>query len=77
MKYRVRLDLPFDKEVDAQALMTYAKNLSSKADSINEGKNNEEIAFIDLEKCYHDETPSKGCEKIEKVEIKKLSAVSL
>ena len=76
MKYRVRVDLSFDPsaegEADAQSLMAYAKNLSGKAVSINEGEVNEEIAFCDLEICRHDETlPQKGCEKLERVEIRK------
>lgn len=70
MKYRVRLDLSFANEADAQALMAYAKNLSKKAVSINEGEPNEEIAFCDLEMCRHDE--GLPCEKLERVEIRKL-----
>jgi len=70
MKYRVRVDLSFDNESDAQALMNYARGLSSKAVSINEGEPNEEIAFCDLEICRHDE--GLPCEKLEKVEIRKL-----
>jgi len=70
MKYRVRLDLSFDAESDARALMDYAKQLSSKAVSINEGEPNEEIAFCDLEICRHDE--GLLCEKLERVEIRKL-----
>jgi len=70
MKYRVRLDLSFANEADAQSLMAYAKNLSSKAVSINEGEPNEEIAFYDLEICRHDE--GLPCEKLERVEIRKL-----
>ncbi len=70
MKYRVRLDLSFDAETDAQTLMSYAKQLSSKAVSINEGRDNEEISFTDLEKCFHDEGGS--CEKLERVEVRKL-----
>ena len=68
MKYRVRLDLSFASEADAQSLMAYAKNLSSKAVSINEGEVNEEIAFCDLEICRHDE--GLPCEKLERVEIR-------
>ena len=76
MKYRVRIDLSFapsaEGEADAQSLMAYAKNLSSKAVSINEGEVNEEIAFCDLEICRHDEAfTSEGCEKLERVEIRK------
>jgi len=70
MKYRVRLDLSFTSKADAQSLMAYAKNLSSKAVSINEGEVNEEIAFCDLEICRHDE--GLPCEKLERVEIRKL-----
>ena len=73
MKYRVRIDLSFESEADARSLMTYAKNLSSKAISINEGGVNEEIAFCDFEICRHDDPSSgKGCEKLERVEIRKL-----
>ena len=70
MKYRVRLDLSFAGEADAQSLMAYAKNLSGRAVSINEGQVNEEIAFCDLELCRHDE--GLPCEKLERVEIRKL-----
>ncbi len=69
MKYRVRLDLSFDSESDAQALMDYAKQISGKAVSINEGRDNEEIAFTSLERCFHDEVPTKPCERIERVEV--------
>jgi len=70
MKYRVRLDLSFDSENDAQSLIDYAKGLSSKAISINEGKDNEEISFYDLEICRHDE--GLPCERLERVEIRNL-----
>ncbi|HEY83189.1 MAG TPA: hypothetical protein G4O01_07900 [Dehalococcoidia bacterium] len=69
MKYRVRLDLSFDAEADAQSLMNYAKVLASKAVSLNEGTANEEISFCDLEICRHDE--GLPCEKLERVEVRK------
>ena len=69
MKYRVRCDLSFENEADARSLMAYTKNLSGKAVSINEGEPNEEIAFLDLEICRHDE--GLPCEKLERVEIRK------
>ncbi len=72
MKYRVRVDLSFDKEADAQSLMAYAKNLSGKAVSIHEGEPNEEIAFVGLEICRHDESPPRPCTGLERVEIRKL-----
>ena len=71
MKYRVRLDLSFGSEADAQSLMAYAKKMSGKAVSVNEGEVNEEIAFCDLEICRHDE--GLPCEKLERVEIRKLT----
>jgi len=69
MKYRVRVDLSFSNEADAQALMDYAKGLSNKAISINEGNPNEEISFCDMEICRHDE--GLPCERLERVEIRK------
>jgi hypothetical protein len=71
MKYRVRVDLSFDDEADAQALMTYAKELSRKAVSINEGEDNEEISSCDMEVCRHDE--GLPCEKLERVEVRNLA----
>jgi len=73
MKYRVRMDLSFVDEADARSLMAYAENLYGKAVSIKEGEPNEEISFADLEICRHDDTsPVKGCERLERVEIRKL-----
>ena len=70
MKYRVRLDLSFAGETDAQPLMDYAKQLSSKAVSINEGTDNEEISFCDMEICRHDE--GLPCTKLDRIEVRRL-----
>ena len=70
MKYRVRLDFSFDSEADAQALMAYAKDLSAKAVSINEGETHEEVAFCDLEICRHDE--GLPCTKLDRLEVRRL-----
>ena len=70
MKYRFRCDLSFDSEADAQFLMDYARNLSGKAVSINEGKVNEEISFCGSEICRHDE--GLPCTKLDRVEVRKL-----
>ena len=75
MKYRVRLDLSFDNEADAQALMNYSKRASKKAVSIREGEVDEEIAFADLELCRHDE--GLPCTKLKRVEVRKLKEPSL
>ena len=74
MKYRVRLDLSFNTKADAESLMAYAKNLSEKAASINEGEVNEEISFCDLEICRHDE--GLPCTKMDRVEVRKLEVKS-
>ena len=70
MKYRVRVDLSFDSEADARSVMNYAKTLTGKAVSINEGSVNEEISFCDLELCRHDE--GLPCTRLDRVEIRKL-----
>ena len=70
MNYRVRVDLSFVDEADGQALMNYAKGLSDKAVSVNEGEPNEEIAFCDFEVCRHDE--GLPCTKLERLEVRKL-----
>jgi hypothetical protein len=69
MKYRVRIDLSFDSEADAQSLMNYAKDLAGRAVSINEGEPNEEISFCDAEICRHDE--GLPCTRLERLEIRK------
>ena len=69
MKYRVRIDLSFVNEADAQSLMGYIKSLSNKAVNINEGEANEEISFYDLEICRREGLP---CKKLERIEIRKL-----
>lgn len=71
MKYRVMLDLSFDKEADAKSLVDYAKNLQGKATSLNEGLANEEISNIDYHLCGHDE--GKPCQKIERLEVRKIA----
>jgi len=69
MKYRVRLGLSFDAKTDAQALMDYARQLSGKAVSINEGRDNEEISFCEMEICRHDE--GLPCTRLERVEVRR------
>ena len=70
MKYRVRLDLSFDNEADARSLMDYARGLTGKAVSINEGQDNEEISFCDIEICRHDE--GLPCTRLDRVEVRNL-----
>ncbi len=66
MKYRVRVDLSFDDESDARALMDYARQMAGKAANINEGRDSEEISYCALEICRHDEgLPCTGLERAE------------
>ena len=69
MKYRVRVDMSFESEADARLLMDYARGLSSSAVSMNEGRENEEISFCELERCRHDE--GLPCERLERVEVRR------
>ncbi|MFH0941729.1 MAG: hypothetical protein V1823_01725 [Chloroflexota bacterium] len=71
MKYRVKLDLLFDNEALARNLMSYAKSLTGKATSLNEGNASEEISFADIHLCGHDESPPKPCQPMERVEVRK------
>ena len=64
MKYRVRCDLILDVE-DETVAKEIAKTLHKLRDFfriIRLGELAEERSFIVLEKCYHDEEPSKPCE---------------
>jgi len=70
MKYRVRVDLSFDSEADARALMDYAKALTGKAASMNEGEVNEEISFCELEICRHEE--GLPCTRLDRLEVRRL-----
>lgn len=68
MKHRVRIDMSFDSRDDAQSLMDFAKKVSDKAVSINEGSGDEEISFCDMELCRHDE--GLPCTKLERLEVR-------
>jgi len=68
MKYRVRLDMSFDKEEDARALLAHAHGMVGKAKNMNEGAVNEEVSFVDMEICRHDE--GLPCIKVERTELK-------
>ncbi len=70
MKYRVRVDLFFESETDAQTLMASAKDSASRAVSLDEGTPNQQIAFCELEICRHDEGPP--CTSLERVEVRNL-----
>jgi len=68
VKYRVKVDLSFASEADARAVMGYAATASAGAVSINEGEDNEQISFYELEYCGHDE--GLPCSILDRVEIR-------
>lgn len=73
MKPKLSLILHFN-EVD-QSKMEQARDLLlplfQRAVVINEGQDNEERGFIQVEKCYHDEVPVKPCEVVARWEVGK------
>ena len=71
MNYRVRIDLSFASEADARSLMDYARGVSGKAVSINEGRGSEETSFCDFELCRHDE--GLPCTRLERLEVRKIA----
>ena len=69
MKIRVRIDLAFDLANRAQAekLRDALLAIYQYSSNINKGEDNEEIGYIDIENCRHDE--GKPCEKIGRWEV--------
>ena len=67
MKYRVRLDLSFDEEQDAQSMMTYARGLAGKASSNGLSWPTPEVSYCEIEICRHDE--GLPCERVERIEL--------
>ena len=64
MKYRVRIDLAFDKLEDASALLEYARKTQESTVIINADAKEiarQEVPFIQVEQCFHDEQPTKPC----------------
>ncbi len=67
MKHRVRLDLSFESESDAAALVECTRQLLPRAAIINAGADNEERGFCEHELCRHDE--GLPCTLVEKLEV--------
>ena len=64
MKYRVMADLIFKETIDAEDLIRWFKNqnIMDKLRNIAE-----EHSYIELQECYHDESPTKPCEIIKRI----------
>ena len=69
MKFRLRVDLPFEKYEDAKDLLEKIGLKAYKAKSINLGLANEEIAYYEIEECGHDE--GKPCTILDRFEVRK------
>lgn len=65
MFYRIRVDLAYPEDTNPKAILAKAKDLLYTSVIINPGQINEERGYITLEKCYHDDDPTKPCEVIQ------------
>lgn len=61
MFYRVTLNLASKNEGIITGLAHHALALLDQTETINPGQENEELGYIQLEHCYHDEQPLKPC----------------
>lgn len=64
MFYRIRIDLAFTDKDPCDDILDKALGALDDALVINSGQPDEERGYITLEKCFHDEDPSKPCEVI-------------
>lgn len=62
MFYRIRVDLTFTKEASINAIKNTVYDQLKNSVIINQDQINEEVGYVLLEKCYHDEDPTKACE---------------
>jgi len=68
MLYRVRINLCFDEEDIADGVYEKARSILNKAKKLANGNEFEET-FIEIHKCYHDESVNKPCEIIKRIDI--------
>lgn len=69
MIYRIRIDLAFTTKDPCDDILDKARDHLAQAIVINPDQPNEERGYITLERCYHDEAPSKPCEVIEHLPV--------
>ena len=67
MKYRVRMDMIFDAEADARALMESGRAFAGTAVCVNPGMQDAQVSFCEIEMCRHDE--GLPCVRLERVEV--------
>ena len=74
-KYRVEIDISFDNEKDALALLNYVEQVKAKAFA----PISKTAATIGVTRncrvhlCYHDETPSKPCSTYTNVDFNSIT----
>jgi len=69
MLFRIRLDLVFVSQAEANQVYQLAETVFEKAVKIIPADNPiGEPSFIEMHKCYHDEALSKPCEVIKRKE---------
>ena len=67
MKYRIIVDLCFDKKSVAEKVLSAANFIKNDAVNPFRDENNPSISIekkIELWECYHDEDPPKQCKRI-------------
>ena len=65
MFFRVEADLSFATEGEARAFHRACLLTLPKSSVINRGTPAQESGFIRLQKCYHDQDPSKDCVELD------------
>lgn len=69
MFYALRVSLAFKTKVVPEEASKAIKYLLDNAVVINQGQDNEERGFIQLEKCYHDISPTIPCKRLKRWDV--------
>ncbi len=66
MKYRVRADLIFETTLEGTKVFNTIKTYPNLLEKIRNLA--QEHSFIEIEECHHDETPSRPCVILQRIE---------
>ena len=69
MKYRLMADLTFDDEVTLWQLRDALLPFVKKAKRLVVANDVLDSGFVELHRCFHDETPARLCEVIRRIEV--------
>ena len=63
MKLRLRADLILDiaNRTELEALRDQMLPVFQHSENVNEGLGNEELSWIEVQECHHDEDPPQPC----------------